>query len=46
VLQAGQRVVGPAIIEQYDATTLLPPGWQATVDRFANLLLEQAMPKN
>jgi N-methylhydantoinase A len=42
VLRAGQRVTGPAIIEQYDATTLLPPGWQASVDRFSNLLLERA----
>ncbi len=42
MLGAGQGITGPAIIEQYDATTLLPPGWQATVDRFSNLLLERA----
>jgi N-methylhydantoinase A len=41
-LQAGNRIAGPAIIEQYDATTLLPPGWQAIVDRFSNLLIERA----
>lgn len=35
----GNRITGPAIIEQYDATTLLPPGWQAIVDRFSNLLI-------
>lgn len=41
-LQAGNLVQGPAIIEQYDTTTLLPPGWQATVDRFTNLIIERA----
>jgi N-methylhydantoinase A len=41
-LRAGNLVHGPAIIEQYDTTTLLPPGWRATVDRFTNLIIERA----
>lgn len=30
-LAAGERVLGPAVVEQEDTTTLIPPGWQATV---------------
>jgi N-methylhydantoinase A len=33
------RIAGPAIIEQMDTTTVVPPGWTATVDAAANLLL-------
>ena len=39
-LVAGNRVEGPAIVEQMDATTLIPPGSVAAVDRYLNLLLE------
>jgi N-methylhydantoinase A len=39
-LRAGNRIAGPAIVEQMDATTLIPPGAAATVDRYLNLLLE------
>ncbi len=31
-LGAGQMMTGPAIIEQYDATTVVPPGWRALVE--------------
>ena len=30
-LEIGDAVAGPAIIEESTATTLVPPGWQATV---------------
>ena len=30
-MAAGSVVAGPAIIEQSDTTTLVEPGWQATV---------------
>jgi N-methylhydantoinase A len=33
------RIEGPAVIEQMDTTTIVPPGWSVTVDRTANLLL-------
>ena len=36
-LAPGDVVVGPAILEQLDATTVLPPGWSATVDDLGNL---------
>ena len=38
----GERVDGPAIIEQPDTTTWLEPGIAATVDEAGNLLLEVA----
>jgi len=40
-LRAGNVVRGPAIISEYSATTLVPPGWRARVDAFGNLILEQ-----
>ncbi len=39
-LRPGNRFAGPAIIEQMDATTLVPPGWTARVDAYLNLILE------
>ena len=32
---------GPAIIEEPDATTVVQPAWQVTVDEFGNLTIEQ-----
>ena len=37
----GNRIEGPAIIEQYDATTVVPPEWNAAVDRYGNLRLRR-----
>jgi N-methylhydantoinase A len=39
-LHAGARFSGPAIVAEYSATTVLPPGWRARVDAFENLILE------
>ena len=41
-LQPGNRFAGPAIVEQMDATTLVPPGWTTSVDGWMNLILEAA----
>jgi N-methylhydantoinase A len=38
-LDIGAAVSGPAIIEQFDATTVLPPGWTGRVDGYRNLIL-------
>ncbi len=38
-LKPGHRIEGPAIVEQADTTTAIPPGWRARVDRYSNLLL-------
>jgi N-methylhydantoinase A len=39
-LGAGNRIRGPAVVEQMDATTLVLPGMEARVDRYLNLVLE------
>jgi len=39
-LRAGNRVPGPAVIEQMDATTLVLPGVKARVEPYLNLVLE------
>jgi len=41
-LEAGDRLDGPAIIEQMDATTFVPGGMTARVDAWRNLILESA----
>ncbi|HTY80703.1 MAG TPA: hydantoinase/oxoprolinase family protein [Candidatus Bathyarchaeia archaeon] len=38
-LLRGNVIAGPAIIEEHDASTLVHPGWTATVDEHANLVL-------
>ena len=40
-LDVGVRIEGPAIVEQFDATTIVNPGWSARVDSFRNLVLER-----
>ena len=39
-LEAGNRIDGPAIVNQYDTTTVVPPGVAAHVDRFGNVVIE------
>jgi N-methylhydantoinase A len=41
-LLRGNVIDGPAIIEEPDASTLVHPGWTATVDEHANLVLRPA----
>jgi 5-oxoprolinase (ATP-hydrolysing) len=40
LLRAGDIVEGPAIIEQYDTTTVIPPGLKAEIDRFGNIVVD------
>ncbi len=40
-LEVGVAFAGPAIVEQFDATTVVPPGWHALVNRYSNLILER-----
>jgi N-methylhydantoinase A/oxoprolinase/acetone carboxylase beta subunit len=39
-LRAGNRLEGPAIVNQYDSTTVIPPGLTARVDRFGNIVID------
>lgn len=39
-LHSGDRLRGPALITEYSATTLVPPGWRLRVDEYRNLILE------
>ena len=41
-LRAGNRIAGPAVVEQEDTTVWLAPGWEATVDGAGSLRAEQA----
>jgi 5-oxoprolinase (ATP-hydrolysing)/N-methylhydantoinase A len=38
-LRAGNGLEGPAIVNQYDSTTVIPPGLTAHVDRFGNIVI-------
>jgi len=40
-LASGERIAGPAIIEQADTTTLVEPGWVATVHEAGAMILER-----
>ncbi len=40
-LAPGVRFAGPAIVEQFDATTVVPAGWTAAVDSCRNLVMER-----
>jgi N-methylhydantoinase A len=42
LIAPGLTFDGPAVVVQMDATTTVPPGWRATADAQANLLLEPA----
>jgi len=41
MLQRGDRIDGPAVVEQSDTTTVVPSGWRATVDAGENLMIER-----
>ncbi len=40
-LKSGNLISGPAVVEQYDSTTVVHPGWEAEVDGFSNLVLRR-----
>ncbi len=40
-LTPGNRILGPAILVQLDATTILPPDWVISVDGWGNLIAER-----
>jgi 5-oxoprolinase (ATP-hydrolysing) len=46
-LRCGHVIAAPAVIIETSATTVVEPGWRATVDRLENLILERvaALPR-
>jgi 5-oxoprolinase (ATP-hydrolysing) len=44
-LRAGDVLLGPAIIAERNATTVLEPGWQAQVTALDHILLERVQPR-
>jgi N-methylhydantoinase A len=40
-LPEGAEIAGPAIVEEFGATTVIPPGWGGGVDALGNLRLER-----
>jgi 5-oxoprolinase (ATP-hydrolysing) len=40
LLRAEDRVEGPAVVEQYDSTTVIPPGFVAEIDRSGNIVVD------
>ena len=38
---SGEISEGALIVEEYDSTTVVPPGWNATIDRWSNIILEE-----
>ncbi|MBI3968800.1 MAG: hydantoinase/oxoprolinase family protein, partial [Chloroflexi bacterium] len=39
-LRPGNEITGPAIVVQTDTTSVIPPGWDASVDAFRNLVVD------
>jgi N-methylhydantoinase A len=39
-LRPGNRVMGPAIVEQMDSTTVILPGQNAFVDPYRNIIID------
>jgi len=44
-LRAGDVISGPAIISEYSATSLVPPGWRATVDPHGQIHISRGATK-
>ena len=42
-LRAGHVIPGPAVIEQYDTTTVVPPGLEAQIDEFGNIIIDSSV---
>jgi N-methylhydantoinase A len=40
-LPAGTQLEGPAIVDQLDSTTVVPPGWRAEVDEWLNIRMHR-----
>ena len=41
IIEFGHDIPGPAIIRQYDSTTVIEPNWRAHADQWGNLVLKK-----
>ncbi len=39
---SGTQLTGPAVVEEFDSTTVLHPGYRAEIDGFGNLIIRPA----
>ncbi len=46
LLLAGNRIRGPAVVEQADSTIVIPPSFEATVDAHGRLIMTRAAAKH
>ncbi len=40
-LLIGKKYAGPAIVTEYSATTVIPPGWRFYIDKSANMIISR-----
>jgi N-methylhydantoinase A len=40
-LLAGHRIIGPAIVEEKESTTLIDKNWNLVIDKFGNLIIDR-----
>jgi N-methylhydantoinase A len=45
-LEAGARLVGPAVVFEYSSTTVIPPDFECYVDEYLNLALSRRRPRS
>ena len=45
-LRPGASFLGPALVTQYDTTTVVPPEWDARIDAVGNLIIERVEEQN
>ena len=38
---SGGETQGPLVVEEYDSTTIVPPGWRANLDSMKNIILQK-----
>ena len=43
LLEPGHKIIGPAIVEQMDTTTVIHPEQEATVDEYGNIIIKEKM---
>ena len=41
LLRAGNKIMGPAVIEQMDSTVVIPPGYYGSIDFYRNIIIQE-----